>query len=251
MIWREFMLVDSLSFNLFIPKINNIRGSIERFEDALKEDFATPFTILPIPDDAPEEIPRIIAKSRNGHSELSISLINANLKINYDNNFNRSYEMCFEYIKGKIDILLDVFSEIVDDKYIFAGMLGRIIVDNITEPIEFLESKFCNINANIKPYNFSEKITYILDDIYFLNFNIYNLRTYEGIVSEQSMKPDVNQTSHNIAIDIDINDKYGYNHNKTYVSSRKSIENIIEIAKRNIIMNINNILNEGELKLNG
>ena len=41
-------------------------------------------TVLPIPDDAPLEIPRIIIKSLNEHSQLNISPIATTLQINYN-----------------------------------------------------------------------------------------------------------------------------------------------------------------------
>ncbi|GAA0864566.1 hypothetical protein [Paraclostridium tenue] len=243
------MKIDNIGFNLYMPKVDNIRRFAYDIEQELKEYFITPFNIIPIPDDAPEEIPRIIAKSQNGHSELSISSININLNIEFDDIYNRDIDRCFDYIKERISKLIDVFSKYSDGKFLFSGIISRVIIDDIEDPIGFLSNNFLNVKSNNKLYNMSEKMAYLLDDTYYLNFNIYNIRTFEGVISENKVKPDVKEISHYMSIDIDMNDKYGYNHNEDHICTKDTIDHIIKSIKYNINQNINNIIEKKELIL--
>lgn len=241
--------MESIGFNLFMPKLSDIRKKSITIEERLKEHFFTPFSILPIPDEAPEDIPRIIAKSKNGHSDISISLINAKLHINFDDNFNTDIEKCFVYIKEKIDKLVDIFGEYSSGKFIFSGITSRVVIDCEHSPIDFLNSKFLNVKSDIIPYNISNKFTYLLEDTYYLNFNIYNLRTFEATFSEVKLKPDIKESGHYLTIEIDMNDKHGYNHNVDYLCTKQSIYHIINSVKYNINTNINNILEGRNLVL--
>ncbi|PWW99187.1 hypothetical protein CYK75_10755 [Clostridium perfringens] len=244
------MRIESIGFNLFIPKMNNIRQYYNEIEQNLKEYFVTPFTLVPIPDDAPEEIPRIIAKSKNGHSELQISLINVQLNIGFDDNlnFNSDINKCFSYTQERINRIVDTLGKYSNDVFLFSGITTRIIKDN-QNPIKFLNDKFLNVKSNVDLYSISNKFTYLLEDKYFLNFNIYNLRTFEGIINEHNIKPEINEISNNLCIEIDMNDKYGFNHNREHLCTRNTIEHIINMIKNNINNNIDMILNNKELVL--
>lgn len=243
------MKIESMGFNLYVPKITSIMQVAAEIERELGDCFLTPFTTVSIPSDAPEEIPRMIARSHNGHSELTVSLINVSLNVNFDDIFNKDIEKCFEYMNNRIDKLVEIFSKYSEGKFIFSGITSRIILDKINTPMEFLSKNFVNVKSIIKPYNMSEKITYLIEDKYFLNFNVYNLRTFEGLMHENSVKPEVKEVSHYIAIDIDINDKYGYNHNDEHISTKETIKYIIEKMKYNIDKNVNNILEGRNLEL--
>ena len=243
------MKIDNIRFNLFIPKLNNIRSLYNFIENELKEYFFAPFNILPIPDDAPEEIPRIIAKSKNGHSELSISLVNIQMTIQFDENFNTDIEKCFSYILERINKVVDTFGKYSNETFLFSGITSRIIIDDVEEPIEFLTKNCIKLKINKDMYNASAKFAYLLEDKYFVNYNIYNLRKFEGILNQASIKPSIRELSNNLAIEIDVNDKYGYNHNEGHLCTKETIINIIDIIKKNISSNINNILEGRELML--
>lgn len=243
------MKIDNIGFNLFIPKLNNIRQLYMEIENGLKEYFFAPFTILPIPEDVAEEVPRIVAKSKNGHSELVVSLINVQLTIQFDDNFNKDIEMCFDYILQRINKVIEVFGKYSNDTFLFSGITARIILDDIDDPIEFLNNNCLKVKSSEKMYNASTKFAFLIEDKYFVNFNIYNLRTFEGIVNEGAIKPNVNELSNKLAIEMDINDKFGYNHNDDHICTKTTINHIIDITKRNIYNNTDNILKGKELIL--
>lgn len=239
------MKIDNIGFNLYMPKIDNLRLKSQEIEKKLIEYFE-PFSILPIPEDAPEEIPRMIAKSYKHHSELVISLINVQLNINFDDKFG--FDESFDYAKTRVDAIVDIFSEFSQGNFIFAGVTARVIIEE-EEPIDFLEKNFLNVKSSIRPYNMSEKIAYLLEDKYFLNFNIYNLRTFEGVFLGNKIKPEVKETSHVLAVEVDMNDKYGFNHNEDHTCKKETIQYTLDKIKNYTRINIEKMLSGGDLIL--
>ena len=67
------MIIDNICFSLSFERIENFRQKIFDIEKKLGNHFITPLNVLPIPDDAPPEIPRIIARSKQNHTELIVS----------------------------------------------------------------------------------------------------------------------------------------------------------------------------------
>ena len=83
-------------------------------EDQLK-DYFHQVTLIPVPDDAPEEIPRISTTSHNGHSQLNISLSNTQLFTNYDEAFEGKWENCLEYVENRVNTLYSILGKYTNE----------------------------------------------------------------------------------------------------------------------------------------
>ena len=92
------MIIDNICFSLSFERIQNFRQQILDIEKKLGDHFITPLNILPIPDDAPPEIPRIIARSKQNHTELIVSSNNLQISTKFDDNYNKKIDKCFEYM---------------------------------------------------------------------------------------------------------------------------------------------------------
>ena len=66
------MLIQGTSITITYKKIEGIKKAYYNNEEILKQYF-NEATALPIPDDAPIDIPRIIVKTINEHAQLNIS----------------------------------------------------------------------------------------------------------------------------------------------------------------------------------
>lgn len=241
------MYIDTMSFVLFFPKIEKIRQKSTELEESLKKYFLSPFTLLPIPEDVPPEIPRIIAESPNGHSRFTMSLINLQLDINFDDMYNEEIGLCFDYLEDRVELINDVIKECCNNIFLFAGVSARVILNNdIPNTMEFLSEKFVGIKSRIEPYNINNKVAYVLEDAYYLNFNIANMRVYEDNHPATRIKPKLTQVSNQVSVEIDINDKYGYNHNQEYQCTEDSINYIIKLSKEFIQNELCNVLLKGE-----
>ena len=73
------MLIQGTSITVTYKKIEGIKKVYYNNEEILKS-FFNEATVLPVPDDAPVEIPRIIIKTLNEHAQLNISPVAATSK---------------------------------------------------------------------------------------------------------------------------------------------------------------------------
>lgn len=82
------MIIQGTSITVTYKKIEGIKKVYYNNEEILKA-FFNEATVLPIPDDAPFEIPRILIKTKNEHAQLNISPIAATFEVHYDAGFER------------------------------------------------------------------------------------------------------------------------------------------------------------------
>ncbi|HIX84990.1 MAG TPA: hypothetical protein H9979_10730, partial [Candidatus Megamonas gallistercoris] len=92
------MIIKETNLNLIYPKISDYRKKFVASEDILNDNFQPPI-ILPIMDEIPENIPRIVLKSKNNHSTLSIGLSVASFTTMYDDTFSNDWKKCKDYLE--------------------------------------------------------------------------------------------------------------------------------------------------------
>ncbi len=96
----EPAIVVKSRLSVLYEPITGIRKKIFQIEEELKEHFLAP-NLIPVPDDAPGEIPRIELRSKNGHTGLRFSQIRADMITEYDHAFNKNQQLCFDYVAEK------------------------------------------------------------------------------------------------------------------------------------------------------
>ena len=91
------MIIKQTNLNLVYPRIMEYRKKFANSEDILQQYFM-PSTILPIPEQVQDEVPRIIAQTKNGHSVLNIALSVSSFITNYNGEFLSDWNKCKEYL---------------------------------------------------------------------------------------------------------------------------------------------------------
>ncbi|MGD0621316.1 MAG: hypothetical protein ABSA82_02470 [Thermacetogeniaceae bacterium] len=251
------MKILNSQYNIFFPNLTSIRQQIFTLEDKLGDKFQTPFNLLPIPDTAPSEIPRITAMSKLGHSQLQFSLSSMSLATGYDDNFNSDWNKCSEYIDKRIENLIPVIGELIDWRFLYSGLVVVLQFDETElneEPIQFMINRFLNLNSSRKPFDIDYKITFALDETFYMNMNFKNYRSYEGLSAsfyEGLSDPyffspaylQLKETGLNLMLDV--NDKYGFNNIRGYVSDRESYKKLLDLVGDVLNKNIMEILEKG------
>lgn len=248
------MIIQNATYSIIYPKANNIRREIFSLEDNLGDLFAKPFALTPIPDEAPEEIPRISATSHHGHSTLNISLNTTQLIVNYDENYWTDREKCLSYIKKNVGQVYKAISKsnIAKSGFLFSGLLLNILFDDLDrkDPIDIIMKNFCKFKSTIKPYDISNKLTFVDNDKYYINIACSNVRTYEGITNSGiGSMANMKQVSHVIGVNLDINDRYAFNYNSGYMSNENQIDEIFKLANSMLNDKIVKFVKEGVLEL--
>lgn len=224
--------IQSTVFNVFFPKVNNLRQKFFQFEEKLSGQFVTPFTLVPVPDNLPEEIPRINAVSLNGHSVLNVSLNQLSLQTTYDDRFNNNWGQCMNYVQDRVFPLLDVMEGLVGNEFLYSGLTTQVFIYDLNDDvIDHFMNKFVKVTSSAPPNDVNLKLTYVHDEDYYINISLNNVRVYEGTGNPQLISPAyLEQTGQGIGVVVDINDRHGFNYKQDYRSSRDKVNRILSLT---------------------
>lgn len=234
---RMDMLIKNTSISIKYQKIDNLKKNYFLNEDILKEHF-NEATVLPIPDDAPLEIPRIIIKSLNEHSQMNISPIATTLQINYKEGFEKDWKKCEQYIQQKMKIVFSFLNIITNNEYEYIGVITEVLLDEyMKDGAQILAHNLVKNSVDSSIYDLNIRYTFVESDNIFVNIMLQNARLFKnGIDGEVagSLSMD-NQVSESIGVVIDINDRYGYNTCHDYKTDSSKLDFII--AEMTVVMN--------------
>jgi len=245
-----------VKYNIVTSQMNELWRKIEIIENLLSDDYIIPVDFLNIPDDAPESIPRIIAKRKDEKGQLIISkntiqfesseneVIDCDssdymvFKSKLENEMNRTYKLAqtMEYEIKFSGLLVDVQGSDIADGDLIKSQLSRLI----------------NFDANNSLQDLNLKTTYLYEDEFYCNITIKNRRAYEesntnGIQPLRLLKP----IYHKIFISIDINDRYGYNYNINHKASLENVNRILNITDKLLCNGLDKILEKNEVMIDG
>ena len=126
------MLIQGTSITVTYKKVTGIKKVYYNHEEILKP-FFNEATVLPVPDDAPVEIPRIIVKTLNEHAQLNISLVAATFEVHYDAGFERNWDACSKYIVERMTKVFEFLNILTDNTYEYVGLVSRLVYDEVNQ----------------------------------------------------------------------------------------------------------------------
>jgi len=246
------MKITTSTFTLYFPQNQNIRESIFKLEKYFDE-FQKPFTLVPLPQDAPVEIPRIIAATIHGHSQLIFNANSVQLKTIFDNDYPQNVDKCLNYIGGKIDKIKRALSIVNDDNntIIYYSGLSMDIeydqCDEIENPVNFILKHHFKDQISEPVSEVNMRVALVLRSRYYVNIMLQNLRKYMGQPDERGSFAGLNEINEKLNVTLDINDKYAFDHLKNYVSSDNDIHNVLQITDDFVKKYITIFVKTGEL----
>lgn len=244
------MLIQAARFNTFFPKVNNIRKRAFDIEERL-QDYYNQISLNSIPDEAPDLIPRIQAQSKNGHSSIEISLTNAQVMVNYDEQFQRNSTKCLNYLQDRSTLLKTAINPHIEVGTLFSGVYVEARIEEVPA-LEIIKNRFMNYKSNSDPYDLECKITYILENRYYLNLVFKNIRFYEGLIPEGTQFlnfAELNERANVLGISVDINDRHEFNHNNSYRSTKDSEDYMFNLVQDLFANKLEKMIEEGVIDL--
>lgn len=220
------------SFNLFFSRQPDIRRRANDFEDKLKGLYFQPH-IIPVPDDLDPEVPRMLFGSEHGFSQIVVSQVTLVLNVTYSPDWQIEISKGRQYLFERVPILFELLDILKGEKSYFCGLSTRVHLSTEAkdeEIIEHLNKIFLKKNSIHSMYDLQLKITTILSGRIFSNITIQNYRTWkiEGSRQEIIRLPKNDASDRGIEIAGDFNDRYAFNENKDYYTSRENAETIID-----------------------
>jgi len=239
------MLIQGTSISVTYKRIDGIKKAYYNNEELLRG-FFNEATVLPIPDDAPVGIPRIIIKTLHEHAQLNISPVAATFEVHYNDGFEKDWDACAKYIIDRMSKVFEFLNILTSNNYEYIGVVSNIIYDEVKDGGAKKISKTLLNSENISDiYDVSIKYTFVENENMFVNIMLQNARLFEqGLVIDKAGALCVgNQTAESIGAIIDINDRYGFNNNPDYKSDSNML-NVLLDSMSNIINNKLHILIE-------
>lgn len=242
------MLIQGTSITVTYKKVTGIKKVYYNHEEILKP-FFNEATVLPVPDDAPVEIPRIIVKTLNEHAQLNISLVAATFEVHYDAGFERNWDACSKYIVERMTKVFEFLNILTDNTYEYVGLVSRLVYDEVNQngAMKIVENLLNSKKIN-NIYDINIKYTFVENDNMFVNIILQNARMFkDGFnINEAGSLRIENQEAESIGAIIDINDRYGFNTNANYKSNSRMLSTLIQ-SMDNIINNkLETLIEKGE-----
>ena len=142
------MIIQQTNLNLVYPRITEYRKKFANSEDILERYFM-PSTVLPIPEQVQDEVPRIIAQTKNGHSMLNIALSVASFTTNYNGEFVSDWNKCKEYLEQRCSDIYKIIDSMTENNNIFVGLITNVEIDDLSETgLEVLKKSLCSEKAS-------------------------------------------------------------------------------------------------------
>ena len=219
------------SFAISFPRYPTIRRKANDFEDVLKGQYVQPH-IISVPDDLDPEVPRMIFGSKHGFSQIVVSQINATLNVQYSPNWQQSIYKGKDYLLERAPILFNLLDILEQTNPHYCGLitLVRLATDADEKAILNCMSELAPAASETENlHDIHLKITTVISEHFFSNITFRNYRVWKASVDQQELQPLSRRSASDQGIEIlgDFNDRYRFNEEKDYSSSRNAMENII------------------------
>lgn len=242
------MTIQETSITVNYNKIDGIKRAYYNNEEILKE-FFNEATVLPVPDDAPVEIPRIIIKTLNEHAQLNISPVATTFLVRYDSGYEENWKECAEYIKKRMAPVFKLLNTLTNNNYNYIGLVSNVIYDEVKSgSAEKLTNTLLNSQKIKDIYDIYIKYTFTENENMFVNIILQNARIFkEGTVFDTPGALRISeQVSESIGAIIDINDRYGFNNCENYQSSCEKLEELMSCMSNIIENKLAKLIEDGE-----
>lgn len=207
------MLIKQTNLNLVYPRIMEYRKKFANSEDILQQYFM-PSTILPIPEQVQDEVPRIIAQTKNGHSVLNIALSVSSFITNYNGEFVSDWNKCKEYLTQRCSDIYQIIDNMTENNNTFVGLITNVEIDDLDGTgLEILKKSLFGEKTEKmgELYDLSCKLTYVYKNRYYINITLQNLREFSVQQYSNGRTCITGERKHAVSASIDINDRYAAN----------------------------------------
>lgn len=216
-------VIVSSRVSVLYPSVAKIRRFVFKLEDEVQEYGFLSSELVPVPDNIPPEVPRIIFTSEFGHSTLSFSPIRADLRTTYDEDFNTDLDRCLQYVIEKSGALRVALDEIETERSVTAMSIKarwspadkELDHDTLTNRLkgQFLAEPFNEGGRDF--HNVRLQYTVVEKEHLFRLVTIGSYRTYdikdESALARLDVESEAELTDYGVEKEVEINDRRGFN----------------------------------------
>jgi hypothetical protein len=233
------------SFSIVFARQAAIRRLANKFEDKLKDLYSQP-QILPIPDEFEPELPRIVFGSTHGYSQIAISQVSAVLTVTYSEEWQLDAGLRRQYLKDRVPILFDLVALTGSARPFYKGLTTHVNIPSTSDDtaiVNHLARLFLQNPDASALYDIQLRLAEVRQNTHFSNALIQNYRTYEQLAasSDPQRYPKTKAVERGIRVIGDYNDRYAFNEQPKYRTSREKTGSLIDEALQDVATMVSKI----------
>lgn len=196
---RSSQIVIAYSRNL------GIRKKVFDFEEALADEFKTPFRTVAVPDEIDPNIPRFESQSKHNHSQLQVSQNRISLGTNFDGKLDR--QAIKEYLTSKRKSISNLAKS--ENIHFTAYVLDLAYILPEEEINDILKKNTGAFAVDKNCRDFTLLYSRVYKENYYLNITCSKFSEKEIIIDpENNQVRETENIRHGISIKVDLNTKY-------------------------------------------
>lgn len=241
------MLIKGTSISVTYKRIDALKKTYYNNENILKAYF-NEATVLPVPDNAPDGIPRIVVTTLHEHAQLNITPVTTTLQILYNDGFEHDWNSCVSYIQERMKPVFAFLNILTENQYDYIGIVTNVLMDDIvSDGAKILASNLLKIHDVRRIYDLDIKYTFVEENNIFVNIMLQNARLFADKVSADTAGAlgEKNQIAESIGVIVDINDRYGFNSSENYHTNSSQLNNLIKEMTTVLNNKLNLLLEKG------
>ena len=245
---EDKMLIKGTSVSVTYKRIGEIKKNYYNNEEILKEHF-NEATVLPVPEEAPVEIPRIIIKTKNDHGQLNITPIATTFEVVYNDGFERDWNACARYLTERMKSVFEFLNIMTGNKYEYVGLVSNVLYDEVqADGAKKIADVLLNAEKIHEIQDINIKYTFVENNSMYVNITLQNARLFEDDLdfSKARALNRTKQMKESIAAIIDINDRWLYNVEDNYTSSNKKLTELMNSMSDVINGKLGLLIEKGE-----
>jgi len=222
--------------------MTNPIGKIEELENSLNKMFNRPFMVNNMEVGYNLSIPRIQALNSDKTMLFTMSLVNANLSVHY--NEEVSYDDIILMINENTQLFYDLLKEIYDVEIVYTSIKMELMKED-ENPCLYLKDKLNLEDMEYEDLSFKKVIC--KDDTYYINYMFNTGKEINfNIGVKGSQKPsqndmfdrsmlislsDADVTKRTFNTVVEVNDRLAFNSDGTYLTTKENIRGMISEVK--------------------
>lgn len=249
------MKVMSCMYNLAFQPIADIRRLAFDIEDRLAG-YVKPFTLPPVPNEAPLEFPRIVAQAESGNSNLFVSGYSAQIQSQYDTQYDATLKkdttQCLNHSKANATALYEALAGLLPFRFSFMGAEVKLCVPSEEcggDPASFIHNSYLKTSSDLTLADARAKVVYAIDNEYYLNIEVEKQELGDGLPPFQ-VGPfvAVEKKENVLAVSVDFNNRLAFNQGHPPVCNPDTIELLYERLDDFLNNGFNLFLEEGVVR---
>ena len=236
------------SFSINFPRQYLIRRKINEIEDLLGHRYNQP-QIIPVPDEVEPGAPRFFFESKDGRDQIVVSQINISLNISWPKDAQEDFIKGTAYLEERSPILFDLagISE-VDQTIHYCGHTTTVRLISHESDHTIISRIFDAFQLKRDEGELQDiaiKKSWVYEQKYFSNITVRNFRTWQFPedfeIHEFRAHPNY-VVEKGLEILGDFNDRYKYNQDANYYSSRDEVKILLDQGASEIRKIIDHIM---------